>query len=324
MREMIRRFSDRRRSESARPTRRFVWLLGSLALSLALLSGLSSIATADKKEPAAPKKSMGQIAITFNDLPASRIYDKEDRHLIFASILETLRQFQISSAGFVIGDNIESDWQLLATWLEEGHVLGNLTFSHSDLHTNRAGLFKTDVARGAEALESFLAGFGQKSRYFRYPFLHYGETPELRKDIAKFIKKNGSRVAHVSIDTDDYLYNLRMEGIRTSDDSTVFIDLRDEYVGHVLEGIRRAERLAQGVVKRKVKHILLLRVNRLNAMFLPDLLGAISDYGYEFIDFSAALKDKVYRRKDNYYGPKGISILERIARSQKNFTPAEF
>ncbi|MFQ5608633.1 MAG: polysaccharide deacetylase family protein, partial [Candidatus Zixiibacteriota bacterium] len=152
----------------------------------------------------------GKIAITFDDLPVARTYDEQDRRQITESILSALAKHDVEAAGFVIGDNINSDWELLAGWLEGGHVLGSHTFSHHDLHNTRAEIFIEDMIHGASALETFLAGYGQKKRYFRFPYLHRGESREVRERNELLLKDNGHIVAPVSVDTDDYLYNLTM------------------------------------------------------------------------------------------------------------------
>ncbi len=270
------------------------------------------------KKSSAPVR---QIAVTFDDLPVVRVYESAERRAITRRILDALHERKIKSAGFVIGDNIDSDWDILAAWLEDGHVLGNHTNSHQDLHTTEPELFISDMITGARTIESFLSGFGQKKRYFRFPFLHYGETAKVRKQILSLLKENHVIVADVSVDTEDYLYNLTMESIRFSTDSTTFAQLRQEYLEHILMSLAKAESLAAQIVHRPVKQIMLLHVNRLNAMFLGDLLDAIAAEGYQFISFEKAIKDPIYRKLDNYFGPNGLSKLERIARSDPKYRP---
>jgi hypothetical protein len=89
-----------------------------------------------------------------------------------------------------------------------------------------------------------------------------------------------------------------------------------------MERIKAAEKLANDVMGRPIKHILLLHANRLNAAFLDDLLTEIAAYGYKFISLKEALSDPVYSIKDTYVGPKGLSILERIANSDPDMLPA--
>ncbi|MCH9031918.1 MAG: polysaccharide deacetylase family protein, partial [candidate division Zixibacteria bacterium] len=128
-----------------------------------------------------------QIAITFDDLPMVAAQNPKVRAELTEDILRVLRKWEIKSAGFVIGANIDSDWELLIRWLDEGHILGNHSFSHVDFHENSIQSFLSDVAKGASTIEPALSSFKQKRRYFRYPYLHYGTMKSPRKKVAEAI-----------------------------------------------------------------------------------------------------------------------------------------
>jgi len=93
--------------------------------------------------------------------------------------------------------------------------------------------------------------------------------------------------------------------------------LRDEYFNHVLDQVDRQEQIAQTLIGRTVRQILLLKANRLNAIFLDELLTALEEQGYKFITLDAALRDEVYARVDNYTGPRGVGYLEMLAAGKK-------
>lgn len=257
-----------------------------------------------------------QIAITFDDLPMVAAPSAKVRAELTADILRVLRDWEIKSAGFVIGNNINSDWELLINWLDEGHILGNHSYSHVDFHENSVASFLADVEKGASTIEPALSSFNQKRRYFRYPYLHYGTSMDFRKKAAEEITKNNTRLALVSVVSEDYLYNLSLQRYAASRDSSVFAEIRDEYIESVLRAIIDAEDRSWRLIGRNVRHILLLHANKLNAMFLDELLESIVAIGYSFISFEKAISDKVYRQKDSYYGPRGVSILERIELSE--------
>lgn len=297
-------------------------LLGALLLTL-----VSALAAAQQQPQSAqpdPPPPPGKIAITFDDLPVVRSYNASDRWQITESILSELSAREIKAAGFVIGDNIEGDWEILGRWLEDGHTLGNHTFSHHDLHVTDPDLFIPDMIKGAEVIEGFLSGFGQKKRYFRFPYLHQGRDKETSGRIFGLLKEQNITVAHVSVDTDDYLYNLTMETLRKSTDTLKLNSLRDEYIEHIVNALLRAEELGRRVAGRAVKHILLLHANRLNGRYLGPLLDEIQRAGYEFISFEEAIKDPIYKKKDSYFGAKGISKLERVARSNPDYIPSDY
>ena len=104
---------------------------------------------------------------------------------------------------------------------------------------------------------------------------------------------------------EDYLYNLSLEKMGKFPDSAEYDNLLNEYVNHVLDEIERMEALAKVVVKRPCRHIMRLKANRLNAVFLDEMLTQIEQMGYKFITLDKALGD-------NFYGHRR-RILVRVA-----------
>lgn len=287
---------------------------------LLLMPGIERMA-GPKAAPAS--RSGGKICITFDDLPMVRVTDQDERRAITDQILAALDEFDVEAAGFVIGDNIEDDVDLLRSWLEGGHVLGNHTYSHTDLNEVPADLYTQDIKKGQDAIEDVLVEVGQAGRYFRYPFLHYGNTYQAKKTVADFLEKEGYAVAHVTVDPEDFAYNLQFEKIYQSADSIEYVQLGNEYIDHVMECLHAAEKLSQDVMGRKIKQILLLHANRINGAFLSDLLSELSAEGYHFISLDEALADPVYSVPDTYAGPQGLSYLERLERTDPDLLPAQ-
>ena len=269
------------------------------------------------------KSSKKEICVTFDELPAAKSFREVDREAVTYLILDALKRHKVSSTGFVVGQEIGQSFDILGQWLNQGHILGSMTFSNQDYNYIGIEAFLVDIRRGMDAIEPMLAGFGQKQRYFRYPFLHYGSTPEERKLATLFVEDGNLQVVHATVVPEDYLFNLSLEKLGKFPDTASFDNLRNEYLNHVLDEVERVERLALELVKRPVIHILLLRANRLNAVYLDDLLGAIEDAGYGFISLDRALKDKVYSRKEAYYSLKGVGYLDMIQQSNPDLLPAE-
>jgi len=296
---------------------RFLVLIG-LFLAAVPQGYCQSKTTGDSK-----RSVVRDICVTFDELPAAKSFEEVDREAITYLILDALKRHKVASTGFVVGQEIGQSFDILGQWLNQGHMLGSMTYSNQDYNYIGIEAFLADIRRGMDVVEPMLSGFGQKQRYFRYPYLHYGSTPEERKQAALFIEDRNLQVVHATIVPEDYLFNLSLEKLGKSPDSASFDNLRDEYLNHLLEEVERVERLALELVKRPVKHILLLRANRLNAVYLDDLLGAIEDAGYGFISLNEALKDKVYSQKEAYYSLKGVGYLDMIQQSNPDLLPAE-
>lgn len=291
-------------------------------LLMGLIIGVTSgLAGQDKASPG--KKANKKMAITFNELPAARGFGDVDVKAVNYLILQALKKHNVKAAGFVVGENIGAEFDLLGEWLNDGHILGNMTYANQDLNDLGIEQFISDIKLGAETIEPMLSGFGQKHRYFRYPYLHYGPSVEAKEEVTRYIDHMKYIVAHASIVPEDYVYNMTLQKLGKVPDSAAFVTLLNEYINHVLDEVEREEALAQELEGRPVKQILLLRANRLNAVYLDDLLTALEDMGYSFITLDEALNDDVYHETEAYFGPKGVGYLDMIYQSNADLLPAE-
>jgi hypothetical protein len=147
-------------------------------------------------------------------------------------------------------------------------------------------------------------------------------TNEIKREIRGFLDHQEMVIAHATVLPEDYLYNLTLEKLGKEPDSNDYFALMNEYLNHVLDEVERAERLAHELVNRPVNQILLLRMNRLNAIYLDELLYALEDMGYEFISLDEALSDNVYFEPEGYFGGRGVGYLDMIYLSDPDRIPA--
>ncbi len=269
------------------------------------------------------KKVKREICLSFDELPYTDSFFEEHPDSIMGAILDALKKHKVKAIGFVVGENIGQSYDLLGRWLNEGNRLGSMTFSRSDLNDVGLENFFQDVIAGKKALETMLSGFGQKRRYFRYPYLHCGTEPKIRKLAKSFIADNSMIEVPATVVVEDYLYNLTVQKWRGRRDSVQVIRLLNEYVNYVLDEVEATERTAKEVIGRRCRHILQLRANELNALYLDDLITALKESGFTFITVDQALKDKLYRMKEAYYGPRGLGYIDRIKYSDPDLMPAE-
>jgi peptidoglycan/xylan/chitin deacetylase (PgdA/CDA1 family) len=264
----------------------------------------------------------GEICLTFDNLPAERHYDRKERQWINERILATLKKRHIKGAGFVIGDNIEGDTAIIDRWLLDGHIVGFHPYSGQDVNEVPVGLLVDDMAKGMESLESILTEGAQKGRYFRYPFLRYGKTYEIRKAIEDFLDHENITVVHASIATEDFVYNLNADKLANSLDSMKIKELRSEYLLHLKKCVDSANALALLAMERPVKHIIQLHANRINALYLDDIIEFFQKGGYRFISLEEALEDRLYKNRDAYMEDQTVSFLERLLLSNPDQLPA--
>ncbi len=290
-----------------------------LFLTVLTVSGQGS----DSQKAGKSKKADKEICITFDELPASRGFGEVDVNAVTYLILEALKKHEVKAAGFVVGSSVEGTYDILGQWLNAGHTLGNMTYSNQDLHGLGIEQFINDIKMGAEAIEPMLSGFGQKERYFRYPFLHYGATVDVRKQVELYLGHGDVQITHATVVPEDYVYNFSLEKLGKVPDTIKFNALLNEYLNHVLDEVERCEQVAREIGGRAVRHILLLRANRLNAVFLDELLTALEDMDYKFVSLDRAQSDKVYKKAQAYYGTRGLGFLDMIQQSDVDLLPAE-
>lgn len=288
-----------------------------LVFAVIFLLFLAISGRAQKKEP---KK---EICITFNELPESHSFQDADREALAYLILQTLKAHEVTAAGFVVGERVESSFDLLGQWLNEGHVLGNMTYSNQDLHEIGIEKFIENTQMGHDAIEQMIEGFGQKKRYFRFPFLHYGNDIEAKRQVMLYLEHMNYTVAHATVIPEDYLYNLTLEKMGRVPDSAEFERLLNEYINSVLDELERQEALAKELMGRPVRQILLLHFNRLNAVYLDEMLTAMEDMGYEFVSLDKALNDELYDIAEGYFGGRGVSYIEMLLESNPDMIPAQ-
>ncbi|MHC5906237.1 polysaccharide deacetylase family protein [Streptomyces sp. S6] len=98
------------------------------------------------------------MVLTFDDGPDPRYTP---------AILDTLGEYGVHAMFFVCGEMAVDNQDLLARMADEGHVVGNHTWSHPLLTKLRRGRIRSEIERTCEVIEE---GYGEKPRWFRAPY----------------------------------------------------------------------------------------------------------------------------------------------------------
>ncbi len=268
-------------------------------------------------------KAKKEICISFDELPVAVGFQDVDRDAVSYLILQALKKYEIKAIGFVVGEQIHESFDLLGEWLNNGHAMGNMTYSNQDFNQLGIGQFIDDIKHGEKELDPMLLGFGQKNRYFRYPYLHYGNTSEKKNQLSLYLDNKKYAVVPATVVIEDYLYNMSLDKMGKEPDTSEYFALMNEYINHVLDEIEASERLSIEVLNRPCKQILKLRANRINAVFLDEMLGAIKEMGYKFISVEKALKDKAFHRPEAYFGAGTVNFLQMLKESDPDHLPAQ-
>ncbi|PWT82014.1 MAG: polysaccharide deacetylase [Acidobacteria bacterium] len=259
-----------------------------------------------------------QVAITMDDFNWRANPIKLDGAERNRAILTTLRSKGVKAALFVRASNIVEDdgKNLLKVWDDEGHLIGNHTFSHLYYHNAKVTpeTFSQDIVRAEDLLKSF----PHFQKIFRFPYLKEGDTVAKRDAIRQFLSQRGYRVGHVTIDTSDWIVDDRLRKRLAKDESADLSGYRQFYLDHMWERALYYDELSQKIVKRSVKHTILMHFNLLNALFLGDLVDMFRSKGWQVIDAVEAFRDPVFLAQPKIV-PAGESIIWALAKETGRF-----
>mgnify|MGYP004668997427 FL=1 len=109
------------------------------------------------KEPGA-EAEIRKIAITFDDGPHPSYT---------AQLLDGLKERGIHATFFVTGEHAEANPEIIKRMQEEGHLIGNHTYSHIQLTEKNREIFREELIRTNEIIEEIT---GEEVQYVRPPY----------------------------------------------------------------------------------------------------------------------------------------------------------
>lgn len=297
-------------------------------LVVLLALGLAACANPSPPEPdgripalaAADTLPDRRVAVTFDDLPAVALPgDKHcDRDALTAFTDRLLAEIgDVPTVGFVVEEQVcdEGDLRadLLERWLDAGHGLGNHTATHRGLTRQSAAEYQEDIVQGERTTAPLLAARGDTLRYFRYPFLHAGDTAEKKAAVEVFLAARGYTVAPVTLDNSDWVFARAYARAAEHGDSDAMERVGMAYVAFMETNAAHFEDWSVEVLGYEPPQILLVHANQLNADYFAEVAAMLERRGYRFVTLDEAMEDPVYARSNGYVEANGPSWLHRWA-----------
>ncbi len=203
------------------------------------------------------KSDVGEkaIALTFDDGPGGHT----------EKLLDGLSEYNAKVTFFVIGSKVEKNPEIVMRAYDEGHLIGNHTYSHPRLTLKSTADAKEDISKCSEVIKSVT---GSKPFFVRAP---YGDVNAYQ------LKKLNSFFVSWSVNTydwdeisEDKIYNRIM---KNADDGEIILlhDTNEATVNAVLRAIpelqeqgyefvrvddlltRNGEKIAKGIPYKKCK-----------------------------------------------------------------------
>jgi peptidoglycan/xylan/chitin deacetylase (PgdA/CDA1 family) len=274
-------------------------------------------------QSSAEKPIQRMVAITVDDLPGAEpgtdhaIGNLKELERINRAIPAALRAHHVPGIGFVNEWKLQVDGQrdaraaLLEMWLDAGMSLGNHTYFHPDFQTTPLDRYEDETIRGEVITRALMSAAGQKEKYFRHPFLNTGPTAEAKSAFEAFLKDRGYRVAPVTVDPSDYMFNDILGESAEKKDKELGEKAKKEYLVYANIVFAYEEQESRNLFQREIPQVLLIHDSDLNAECLDALLTQLEKRGYKFISLDDALADPAYATPDLFVGGIGISWLTR-------------
>jgi peptidoglycan/xylan/chitin deacetylase (PgdA/CDA1 family) len=265
-----------------------------------------------------------EVAITVDDLPVhGDLPAGMTRAEIAKKMIEAFKAKGVPGVyGFVNAKNIGGDQEkadVLATWANSGFALGNHTFSHIDLNSSTVQAFEDEIAMNEAPLRALMGT--RDWHWFRYPFLHEGDTLEKRHAIRKYLTDHGYKIAQVTLDFGDYAWNNPYARCVAKQDAQSIEWLKSSYLNTAREDIALDRKLSVMLFGRDIKYVLLLHIGALDSIMLPDLLDLFKKQGFDFISLEEAQKDTAYQSDPDAALLHGGTFLEQLTEAKQLMYP---
>ena len=266
-----------------------------------------------------------QMAVTFDDLPVhGPLPPGMTRLEIAQSILETLKREKLPPMyGFINGGRGAEDpdsLSFLQAWRKAGQPLGNHTWAHLDLNKESPEEFGAEVLRNEPLLKRLMGK--EDWHWLRFPFLHEGDTLEKRRAVRAWLFAHRYKIAEVSMDFEDYLWNEPYARCMAKHDEASIQQLHDSYLAVADQYYGVFRELSQLLYGRNVQYVLLMHVGAFDARMLPELLALYRAKGVRFISLPDALSDPAYQDDPDIGEPTGGTFLELMMQKKKIPFPA--
>jgi len=268
--------------------------------------------------------SAPKMAITFDDLPAHGPLPPGDTRIeVITKIITALQQANAPRIyGFVNGLRIQEEPQdeaVLEAWHSAGNPLGNHSWSHMNLNQHSLEEFEQDVLRDEPVLSKLMKN--EDWRWFRYPFLAEGDTPEKRAGFRDFLRERGYKVAAVTMSFGDYLWNEPYARCRAKNDAAGITKLQESYLAAADQSIEYYRSISHSLYQRDIPYVLLMHVGAFDAEMLPRLLQLYRSKGFRFVTLPEAERDEFYRSSIDLNLPPGPGMLEGAAAAHQMALP---
>ena len=237
-----------------------------------------------------------KLAITFDDLPVNGdLPPRITRAETTKNVLAILKRRHVPPVyGFVNAKKLEGSAdgaEALKLWAA-AEPFGNHTYAHMDLEQNTAEAYEREIEENEPVLE--LLDGKADWHWFRYPYLHEGDTVEKRRAVRAYLKARGYRIAQVTLDWEDYMWNFAYARCAAKNDAKAIEWLRSSYLSTASEFLDLGRAQAKLIYGHDINYVLLLHLGAFSSTILPDALDLLKKKGFKLVTLEEAEGDVAY------------------------------
>lgn len=234
----------------------------------------------------APELDAKALSLTFNDQSG---YNSEVSSPLqrTRSVLHTLKENKIQAGFFFSGMRAMSleGRELLNLIDAENHLIGNCCYGNFRASTKSLEEFQQQLYDA----ESALAHLKNYRKWFRYPYLDYGNREALggsvlkRQQIAEFLAQENYIDARISINTLDWYIDKVIMHEYKQKRSVNQEKLKEAYVHMILSWVNYYDRIYTKILGKPPTHSVVFILNDLNMLFLPAIINALKADGWDLV-----------------------------------------
>jgi peptidoglycan/xylan/chitin deacetylase (PgdA/CDA1 family) len=198
--------------------------------------------------------------------------------------------------GFINSKKLEGSAdgaEALKLWAAAERV-GNHTYTHMDLEQNPPEAFERDIEQNEPSLE-LLAPAGGDWHWLRYPYLHEGDTVEKRRAVRDYLKAHGYKIAQVTLDWEDYLWNGAYARCVAKNDAKSIDWLRSSYLSTASAYLDFGREQAKLIFGHDINYVLLMHLGAFSSTIMPDALDLLKKKGFKLVTLEEAQSDPAYQ-----------------------------
>src|ERR1700678_42453 len=232
-----------------------------------------------------------KLAITMDDLPLNgSLPPGVTRAETTKNVLEVFKKRHVPPVyGFINAKKLEGNEdgaEALKLWAAQ-EPIGNHTYSHMDLEQNSAEAFEREIEENEPALELLAqkVGAGDEWHWLRYPY---------RRAVRAYLTAHGYRIAQVTLDWEDYLWNTAYARCVAKGDTKSIDWLRSSYLSTASEFLDLGRAQAKLIYGHEISYVLLMHLGAFSSTILPDALDLLKKKGFQLVTLEEAESDAAY------------------------------